>query len=152
MKRFLIIAIIATIGGFSVMAQNNPVNNQTPTTKEHRNFIVDNGVQTDLVISFDETNVHLVVEGLGESESYIASVVPAGSPQMVVIEDIVNAADNIVDVSMLNDGTYIITLTDPVFGSQACRCTFVIASGLPGHQPAWNVGPLNRRDFSNMKK
>ena len=151
MKRFLIIAIIATIGGFTVMAQNNPVNNQTPTTKEHRNFIVDNGVQTNLTISFDETNVHLVVEGLGESESYVASVVPMGS-SMVIIQDIVNAADNIVDVSMLDDGTYIITLTDPIFGRQACSCTFVIVSGLPAPQPAWNVGPLNQRDFSNIKK
>lgn len=153
MKRFLIIAIIATIGGFSVMAQNNPVNNQTPTTKEHRNFIVDNFVQSNLVITFDETNMHLVVDGLGESESYIASVVAAASPQLVLISDVVDAANNIVDVSMLEDGTYIFTLTDTIFGRQVGRCTFVIMSGVPGGiQPGLIPGSLNHHGFNNLKK
>ena len=152
MKRILIIAIIATIGGLSAMAQNNPVNNQTPTSREHRNFVVDNGHQYNLAITLDEVNAQLVVEGIGMSESFMATVAAAASPQVVLISTIVDATDNTVDVSMLDDGTYTITLMEPLLGRTACTRTFVIAGGLPSTQQGWNPLPLNKRDLSNVEK
>ena len=130
MKRIIIISIIAAIGGLAAMAQNNPVNNQTPTTMDHRNYIVDEHY-LNITMSYDDENGEIVVMGLGETESYQVNVVKAATPQVIVIMDYVSADNNHIDVSMLDNGTYIAQLKDPVSGRTAVSCRFSVANGIP---------------------
>ena len=140
MKRILIIAIIATIGGFAAMAQNNPVNNQTPTTRDHRNFIVDNPVLTNIQLLFDDLNGAIVVMGLGEAEMYQATVVLESSPQTILISDFVDTANNIIDVSGLTNGVYIAKLLDPINAKPIIVCRFAVNDGVP--EPQRNLGKM----------
>lgn len=130
MKRIIIISIIAAIGGLAAMAQNNPVNNQTPTTRDHRNFIVDEHY-LNITMTYDDENGEIVVTGLGETESYQVNVVKAATPQVIIIMDYVSADDNHIDVSMLDNGIYIAQLKDPVSGRTAVSCRFSVSNGIP---------------------
>ena len=140
MKRILIIAIIATIGGFSVMAQNNPVNNQTPTNRDHRNLIVDGTMSTNIQLSFDDVNGVIVVLGLGENESYQATVASTATPQMILISEFVDAGNNIIDVSTLPDGVYFAKLIDPIMGKAVITCKFTVINGIP--EPQRDLGKM----------
>ena len=119
------------------MAQNNPVNNQTPTTRDHRNFIVD-GRYTNIAMSFDEENGEIVVSGLGENEGYIVNIAATFAPQTTLVSDYVNANDNHVDVSTLAAGIYNANLIEPILGRTVLSYRFTVAGGFPGMQ--WDSG------------
>ena len=122
------------------MAQNNPVNNQTPTNRDHRNQVVDGAVSTNIQLSFDDVNGVIVVMGLGENESYQATVALATSPQMVLISEFVDADNNCIDVSMLTDGVYIAKLMDPIMGRAVIMCRFTVTNGIP--EPQRDMGKM----------
>ena len=150
MKRIIIISIIAVIGGLSAMAQNNPVNNQTPTTKDHRNFIVDDQY-LNITMFYNEENGEIVVNGLGESEGYLVNVVKALNTQSIVITDFVSADNNTIDVSMLANAMYIAQLKDPISGRTAVMCRFTVDNGFPQSQMGGGIS--GKSDLiTNLKK
>ena len=119
------------------MAQNNPVNNQTPTTRDHRNFIVDSRY-TNITMLYDEENGEIVVSGLGENEGLMVNIAPTFAPQSTLIRDYVDASDNHVDVSTLTSGIYTANLIEPILGRKILSYRFTVAGGFPEVQ--WDSG------------
>ena len=119
------------------MAQNNPVNNQTPTTRDHRNFIVD-GCYTNISMTYDEENGEIVLSGIGANDGFIVNIAATYAPQSILISDYVDANDTHVDVSTLTAGTYNAYLIQPILGRTILCCRFIVAGGFPGIQ--WDSG------------
>ena len=149
MKRIIIISIIAVIGGLFAMAQNNPVNNQTPTTRDHRNFIVDDHF-LNTTMNYDEENGEIVVTGLGQNECYQVNVVKVAAPQTLLLTDFVSADHNIIDVSMLTNDNYIAQMKDPVFGRTVVSCRFSVTGDIPHQMDGGIVG--KDQQINNFEK
>lgn len=106
MKRFYFISILITICGLTAMAQNRPdLTHQTGGgDRTIFNIVVDKPA-----LSFDRNNHEITVQG-NNSEFYAVSVTLEDS-QALIFETVIDGEYDVIDVSMLTSGNYVIALT-----------------------------------------
>ena len=108
MKRFYFIAILAAICGMTAMAQDRPdLTHQTGgDDRIDFAFIMD---MPSLVYDGDAQEIIV----MGSQSDYYTVTIMSQSTQMIMLETMVDGEYDIIDVSMLATGTYIIALTSP---------------------------------------
>ena len=105
MKRFYI-TILITICGLTAMAQDRPdITHQTGGGDRIKFGIV----YDKPTLTIDNEAQEIIVEG-SDSEYYIVSITHA-STQAVILESVIDGVYDIIDMSMLTSGSYIISLT-----------------------------------------
>ena len=106
MKRLSIIAILITVCGIAAMAQDRPdLTHQTGG--DDRNI---HKVFADMpTLNYDEVAQEIIVQG--SQSSYYTATIVSQSTQMIEFETVIDGEYDIIDVSMLTTGSYIITLT-----------------------------------------
>ena len=106
MKRFIYIAIHITVCGITAMAQDRPdISHQTGGGDRIKFGIV----YDKPTLTIDNEAQEIIVEG-SDSEYYIVSITHA-STQAVILESVIDGVYDIIDMSMLTSGSYIISLT-----------------------------------------
>ena len=124
MKRFILITILAILGGMSAMAQNNPLSNHTSGGGDH-NF---NGgsrgfVRAGFMLTYNSTDQLITVNGLQEYVNYTVLIVSMTTQQEWT--DVVTREANVIGVSYLEEGKYKITLE----GSDGTSYTYTLNIG-----------------------
>ena len=106
MKRFYFISILITICGLTAMAQNRPdLTHQTGGgDRTIFNIVIDKPT-----LSFVQANHEITVQG-NNSEFYAVSVSLQDS-EAPICETVIDGEYDVIDVSMLTSGNYVIALT-----------------------------------------
>ena len=106
MKRIYIITILAAICGLTAMAQNRPDIAHQNTGRDRIEF----GFYADQpTLVYDDVNNEIAVYG-NESEFYDVIIMSASSQQVVLVT-VIDGTYDIIDASIMSNGTYTIELT-----------------------------------------
>jgi len=106
MKRIYIISILITICGLAAMAQNRPdLTHQTGGGDR----VIFNIVADKPALTFDQANHEIIVQG--NNSDFYAVTASVMESEAIVMQTTIDGEYDVIDVSMLTAGNYLIALT-----------------------------------------